>query len=215
MIDETISDDSHLLKKYFHGLSEVQLKQFSLLPSLYADWNEKINVISRKDIVHLFTNHILHSLSIAKLISFNPGTRIIDVGTGGGFPGIPLAIFFPDCEFLLVDSIGKKILVVNEVVQALGLTNVTAIKSRAEDVDAECDFVVSRAVAGISDLYQWTKHLVQAGGNNTMRNGWLFIKGGDLSEEKKALKKEMMEFEISNFFKENFFETKKIIYFQA
>lgn len=215
MSDETISDNSQVLKKYFPGLTEIQLKQFSLLPSLYAGWNEKINVISRKDIVHLFTNHILHSLSIAKLISFKPGTQIIDVGTGGGFPGIPLAIFFPECEFVLVDSVGKKILVVKEIIQALGLINVTAIQSRAESIDEECDFIVSRAVASINDLYQWTKHLVKSGGKNTMRNGWLFIKGGDLFEEKKALNKEMMEFEISNFFKESFFETKKIVYFQA
>ncbi len=200
-----------LLLKYFPNLNSNQLNNFSKLEELYRYWNERINVISRKDIDHLFVHHILHSLSIAKIISFKDGTRIIDIGTGGGFPGIPLAIFFPHVDYLLVDSIGKKITVVKEIASALKLENVTAVKSRAEDVDATCDFVVSRAVASISDMYKWTKHLVNPGGINTMKNGWIFLKGGDLEKEIIEVNQPVIEIDISTFFKEEFFETKKIV----
>ncbi len=201
-----------LLLKYFPGLSAKQVEEFGRLKELYSSWNEKINVISRKDIEHLFLHHVLHSLSIAKIVSFVPGTQIIDVGTGGGFPGIPLAILFPESEFLLVDSVGKKITVVNEVANALGLSNVTAIKSRAEDVDTTCDFVVSRAVASINDLCNWTKHLIKPGGKNALRNGWLFLKGGDLKSEIREANREAMTFDISRFFDEDFFMTKQVVF---
>ena len=201
-----------LLLKYFPNLTAQQTDSFSQLEELYRYWNERINLISRLDIDNLFIHHILHSLSIAKAITFKNDTRIIDIGTGGGFPGIPLAIFFPKVDFLLVDSIGKKINVVKEIVSALKLENVTAVKSRAEEVDATCDFVVSRAVASISDLYNWTKHLVKPGGINAMKNGWLFLKGGDLEAEIQAVNLPVIEFDISAFFKEDFFMTKKIVY---
>jgi len=204
-----------LIKEYFPNLTVKQLESFSRLEELYRYWNERINVISRKDIDHLFVHHILHSLSIAKFISFKDGTKVIDVGTGGGFPGIPLAIFFPGTEFLLVDSIGKKINVVNEIITSLSLTNVTAVKSRAEDMKMKSDFIVSRAVAPINDLYNWTKHLIRPGGQNAVKNGWIFLKGGDLSNEIQGITKTFIEIEISTFFKEKFFETKKIIYFGA
>ena len=195
------------LLKFFPNLTAQQTDNFSQLEELYRYWNERINVISRKDIDNLFIHHILHSLSIAKVITFKNNTRIIDIGTGGGFPGIPLAIFFPQVDFLLVDSIGKKITVVQEIVSSLKLENVTAVKSRAEEVDATCDFVVSRAVASISDLYNWTKQLVNPGGENAMKNGWLFLKGGDLETEIKAVNLPVIEFDISVFFK-----AKKIVY---
>ena len=211
VVDSPYKDMSPLLK-YFPNLTAKQTDNFSQLEELYRYWNERINVISRKDIDHLFIHHILHSLSLAKAITFNSGTRIIDIGTGGGFPGIPLAIFFPQVDFLLVDSIGKKINVVNEIASTLKLENVTAVKSRAEELDATCDFVVSRAVASISDLYNWTKHLVKPGGSNAMKNGWLFLKGGDLESEIKAVNLPVIEIGISTFFKEDFFMSKKIVY---
>ena len=207
--------DNGLLRNYFPNLTAQQLISFSRLEELYRYWNERINVISRKDIDHLFVHHILHSLSIAKVISFKDGTRIIDIGTGGGFPGIPLAIFFPEVDFLLVDSIGKKINVVKEIASALKLDNVTAVKSRAEDVDAYCDFVVSRAVGTISDLYKWTKHLLRTGGSNAMKNGWIFLKGGDLQTEIHAVNRPVIEIDISTFFREEFFVEKKIVYLSA
>ena len=208
-------NDQEQLTAYFPDLLDLQLKKFAQLPELYRHWNERINVISRKDIEHLFVHHTLHSLSIAKVISFKPGTKVIDVGTGGGFPGIPLAIFFPEVEFLLVDSIGKKVNVVTEIVNALNLQNVTAIKSRIEDVEARCDFVVSRAVSSISDLYKWTRYMVEPGGINAMRNGWLFLKGGDLKDEVKAVKHPANTIDISNFFKEDFFMGKRVVYMSA
>jgi 16S rRNA (guanine527-N7)-methyltransferase len=204
--------DEPLLLEYFPGLTNDQILQFSKMKELYNSWNEKINVVSRKDINQLFVRHILHSLSIAKLISFVPSTRIIDVGTGGGFPGIPLAVFFPEVEFLLVDSIGKKINVVNEIALELKLNNVKALKSRVEELDGDFDFVLSRAVATISELFFWTKHLVTTGGNNILKNGWIFLKGGDLADEIKSIKRPVSVFEIRNYFKEDFFETKKIVY---
>lgn len=204
--------DIEILLTYFPELSAVQQQQFSLLPQLYKSWNEKINVISRKDIDHLLVHHVLHSLSIAKVISFTTNTRIIDVGTGGGFPGIPLAIMFPETNFLLIDSIGKKINVVNEIIASLKLENVNALKSRAEDVRGNFDFVVSRAVAPLQEICKWTRHLIQPGGKNNMKNGWLFLKGGDLSEEMVGANSRPLVFEINNYFKEDFFNEKRIIY---
>ena len=204
--------DNGSLLKYFPGLSENQQRQFAQLPLLYSTWNEKINLISRKDIDHLYMHHVLHSLSIAKVVSFIKGTQIIDVGTGGGFPGIPLAILFPDVKFLLVDSIGKKINVVNDIASELNLENVVALKSRAEDVDDSFDFVVSRAVASINNTCNWTNNLIRPGGRNSLKNGWLFLKGGDIKSEIKESSKPALTFEISNFFKEDFFLEKKVIY---
>lgn len=174
-----------------------------------------MNVISRQDIKKIYLHHVLHSLAIAKLISFKPGTSVLDVGTGGGFPGIPLAILFPEVRFYLVDSIGKKITVVNEVVKGVGLTNVTAEKNRAEELNMKVDFVVSRAVAPVKDIVQWTSRLIKKGGNNDLQNGWILLKGGDLEQEIKESGRSADEFEISNWFKDEFFETKKIIYLTA
>ncbi len=207
-----MTTEKQILSKYFPDLSDKQLKQFFQLDELYRFWNEKINVISRKDIDQLYLHHVLHSLSIAKVISFKEGTKIIDVGTGGGFPGIPLAIMFPTAKFLLIDSIGKKINVVKEISASLGLNNLDAVKSRAEEIDVQCDFVVSRAVATIDDLVKWTKHMIKPGGKNVLKNGWLLLKGGDLEDELKAYKESAVVFNVSEYFEEDFFETKKVVY---
>jgi 16S rRNA (guanine527-N7)-methyltransferase len=199
--------------KYFPNLSQQQTNQFAALQSLYSEWNAKINVISRKDIDNLYVNHVLHSLAIAKVISFKSGTKVLDVGTGGGFPGIPLAILFPEVHFHLADSIGKKITVVNEVANALQLKNVEASKSRTEEIkNRKYDFVVSRAVSTMRELYTWTKHLIKQDGINDIPNGMLFLKGGDLKEEMKELKLPVQVNELSDFFEEEFFATKKVIY---
>ena len=200
-----------MLQKYFPQLTEKQLSDFARLKDLYADWNEKINVVSRKDIDSLQLHHVLHSLSIAKFVTFIPSTRVIDVGTGGGFPGIPLAIFFPEAEFLLVDSIGKKIKVVQEVATALGLKNVTAVKSRAEELDAMCDFVVSRAVAPAKEIMGWTKKLIIPGGKNSVRNGWIFLKGGDLKDELNGLEGKIVV-DVDSMFDDQYFTGKKLVY---
>lgn len=210
--DGSHASDNRILLKYFSGLSENQRRQFALLPGLYSDWNEKINLISRKDIEHLFIHHVLHSLSIAKVVNFIKGTKIVDVGTGGGFPGIPLAILFPEVKFILVDSIGKKINVVKEIAYALQLENVTALKSRAEDIEESFDFVISRAVASINSTCNWTFRLIRPGGRNSIKNGWLFLKGGDLSGEIKESQSQVVIFEIANFFEEDFFLEKRIVY---
>jgi len=196
---------------YFTDLSEKQINQFKQLEALYSLWNAQINVISRKDIDELYLRHVLHSLAIAKIIAFKPKARILDVGTGGGFPGIPLAILYPKTKFVLVDSIGKKIKVVNEVVQALGLENVTAIHGRAEKVKGEFDFIVSRAVTKMDDFYKWIKKKVSPKNKHEIRNGILYLKGGDLTEELKNFPKAEL-FTITNFFNEDFFETKKVVY---
>jgi 16S rRNA (guanine527-N7)-methyltransferase len=201
-----------LITKYFPALSAHQLAQLAQLEPLYKEWNEQINVISRKDIDYLYERHILHSLAIAKVISFKSGTRVMDVGTGGGFPGIPLAILFPETTFLLIDSIGKKIKVVQEVAQAIGLTNLTAIHGRAEEVDATFHFVVSRAVTRLKPFYEWTKNKYAADQFNDLKNGILYLKGGELEEEIAELKKPVQLFNLSDFFKEEFFETKKVLY---
>ena len=199
-----------IIHKYFPDLSNKQVKQFLELQELYEYWNTKINVISRKDIIALYVNHVLHSLAIAKVISFNNGSRILDVGTGGGFPGIPLAILFPNVDFLLVDSIGKKINVVNEVSASIGLANIRTMHVRAESIKENFDFVVSRAVTNITDFKKLVKGRFNKIHKNTINNGILYLKGGDLSEEFRLIPH--TQYEISNFFEEDFFETKKVVY---
>lgn len=206
---------AEILSQYFPDLSVNQQAKFSMLGELYEHWNAQINVISRKDMDQFYLHHVLHSLSIAKLIRFTPGSEILDVGTGGGFPGIPLAILFPETKFHLVDSIGKKIKVVQEVANALGLENVRAEQRRAEELQGNYDFIVSRAVAQWTELYLWTWKLLKKKNQNGMPNGWLLLKGGDLSEEFKQVKKGKEIFPLSDYFKEEFFETKKLVYVQA
>lgn len=201
-----------LLFHYFPDLTATQKSQFVSLYDLYKDWNEKINVISRKDIDNLYINHVLHSLAIAKVVSFKPGAKILDVGTGGGFPGIPLAIMFPETHFHLVDSIGKKINVVKAVAEALGLKNVKAEQIRAEQIRDEYDFVVSRAVTRLKEFYGWVQKKVKKKSIHDLYNGILYLKGGDLNEELAELKKPHQIFELSDYFKEEFFETKKLVY---
>ncbi|MFN6945815.1 MAG: 16S rRNA (guanine(527)-N(7))-methyltransferase RsmG [Cytophagaceae bacterium] len=201
-----------LILKYFPNLSTDQQEKFLALQALYREWNDKINVISRKDIDQLYERHVLHSLGIAKVINFKPRTSILDVGTGGGFPGIPLAIMFQESEFLLIDSIGKKIKVVEEVSKALGLKNLNAQQIRAEQVNESFDFVVSRAVTDIKTFYAWVQKKFLKGGFNSLDNGILYLKGGDLTAEFKEFKKPVKEFALSNYFSEDFFETKKVIY---
>ena len=200
-----------IIQKYFKGLSKEQLIQFTKLEVLYKDWNSKINVISRKDIDELYLRHVLHSLSIAKLISFKDGTSILDVGTGGGFPGIPLAILFPKCKFHLVDSIQKKINVVNNVVKELDLKNVKTSSCRVEAVSEKNDFVVSRAVTNMKDFVSWIKFKINKNSFNDFKNGILYLKGGDLNEELKSFKNVKI-FELSEFFNEDFFNEKKVVY---
>jgi 16S rRNA (guanine527-N7)-methyltransferase len=200
-----------LVLKYFPNLTEDQIDKFERLESLYQDWNLKINVVSRKDIDELYLRHVLHSLGIAKLISFKDGSSILDVGTGGGFPGIPLAILFPECSFHLVDSIAKKLKVVNEVVEGLGLTNVKTTHSRVEAINETYDFIISRAVAAMPTFVHWTKGKIAKKQNNELKNGILYLKGGDLSEELQDYKKATI-YNLSDFYTEDFFETKKVVY---
>lgn len=197
---------------YFPDLTDNQKKQIKLLQPLYEEWNEKINVISRKDIDNLFVNHVLHSLAIAKIVSFKSGTKVLDVGTGGGFPGIPLAILFPDTQFHLIDSIGKKITVVKNIAEGLGLKNIKAEQIRAEQVKGEYDFIVSRAVTRLKEFYSWVNRKVKKDSNHTLYNGILYLKGGDLDEEMAELKKPYQIFELQDYFKEEFFETKKVVF---
>ena len=196
---------------YFE-LSSGQIEQFSALPALYRGWNEKINLISRKDTENLEVHHILHSLAIAKVESFAAGSRILDVGTGGGFPGIPLAILFPEVEFLLVDSIGKKINVVNAIATELGLTNVQALNKRAKDVEGKFDFVISRAVTRLSLFWPWIADKIKSKSLGTIANGVLYLKGGDVNEEINEFGKKVTIFPISGFFTEPYFETKLILH---
>lgn len=197
--------------KHFNDLTEGQLSQLNQLQSLYQDWNLKINVVSRKDIDELYLRHVLHSLGIAKVISFNPGSRIIDIGTGGGFPGIPLAILFPESQFHLVDSIGKKIKVVDEVVKGLDLKNVISTHSRAESIQGNYDFIVSRAVARMDTFVSWVRHLVAKKNNHEIRNGILYLKGGDLTEELSNYPKANI-IPLSTYFEEPYFETKSVVH---
>ena len=200
-----------ILLKYFPDLSDKQLKQFGDLKELYTTWNAKINVISRKDIEALYERHVLHSLGIAKVQPFLAGSKILDVGTGGGFPGIPLAILYPSSNFYLVDVIAKKIKVVNEVATGIGLTNVVAEQRRAGTFDDKFDFIVSRAVTNMPDFVKWVKNNVAKQSKHSLSNGILYLKGGDLTEEL-ALFTKSQEFLLSDFFEEAFFETKKVVY---
>ena len=197
--------------KQFPDLSDNQILQFQKLQGLYEDWNAKINVISRKDIDELYTRHVLHSLGIAKIIEFRPGSKIMDVGTGGGFPGIPLAILFPEVDFYLIDVIAKKIKVVNEVAAGLGLKNVKAEQKRAELVKQEFDFIVSRAVTNMPDFVKWVDDKVAKKQNHELANGILYLKGGDLTEELKDFPK-ATQYNLSDFFTDEFFETKKVVH---
>lgn len=204
--------------KHFPNLSEKQKEQFEALYPLYEEWNTKINVVSRKDFEHLYERHVLHSLAIAKVMPFAAGSDILDLGTGGGFPGIPLAILFPDVNFLLVDSIGKKILVVNEVAQAIGLKNVKAIHGRVEDVkNQKFDFIVSRAVAQLSELIRWSRKHLKNKHINALPNGWLLLKGGNLREEINVVAKYeyVAKHPIQKYFKNEFFEEKYVVYVQG
>ncbi len=201
-----------IIEKYFNSLDQLQKNQFSQLEELYVHWNHKINVISRKDIKNLYLHHVLHSLSIARIISFKPGTVIIDVGTGGGFPGIPLAIIFPEASFILVDSVTKKLIVVNAIIQGLKLKNCEVRNNRIEDLEDQADFVVSRAVTELPVLYDWTKKNIKQGGFNDMPNGLLVLKGGDLRKEIAGFKGDVNIFNLRNFFGERYFRTKRLIY---
>ena len=200
------------IKRYFPNLSPQQINQFNSLYGIYKDWNAQINVISRKDEENFYFHHVLHSLAISKLIDFKPGTKILDIGTGGGFPGIPLAILFPETEFTLVDSIGKKIKVVNDVSNTLKIKNVNGIHERVEKIPGRFDFIVSRAVAPLSDLLFWTKDKLSGENFNDLPNGWICLKGGDLTDELTKVKKHIRTYDISDWFQEEFFETKKVIY---
>ncbi len=203
--------DYKILLNYFPDLTEEQKQHFSKLSELYADWNLKINVVSRKDIEELYVRHVLHSLGIAKIQSFLPGSKIIDVGTGGGFPAIPLSILFPEVHFTLVDAIGKKIKVVDEVVAGLGLNNVTTVNDRVENVKGNYDFIVSRAVAAMPTFVHWVKGKIKKESLHERKNGILYLKGGDLSEELKEYKTAEI-FALSDYFQDEFFETKKLVY---
>ncbi|GHT52037.1 ribosomal RNA small subunit methyltransferase G [Bacteroidia bacterium] len=201
-----------VIGKYFPALTAKQKAQFAALGGLYTDWNAKINLISRKDIEHLYEKHILHSLGIAKVLRMTDGSKVLDVGTGGGFPGIPLAIFFPEVQFVLLDSIGKKVKVAADVAQTIGLQNVECSHARAEEEGRQFDFVVSRAVMSLPVLAHVVKKNIAKKQRNALPNGILCLKGGDLQAELAPFKKQVMEYELSDYFDEAFFETKKVVY---
>ncbi len=201
-----------MIENYFQKLTELQKSQFKALFDLYLDWNNKINVISRKDIENLYLHHVLHSLAIAKYVSFAPGTKVMDVGTGGGFPGIPLAIFFPEVQFLLLDSIGKKVRVAGEIAKAIGLENVEVKHSRAEDEKRKFDFIVSRAVMLLPELVKITNKNISREQNNSIPNGVICLKGGDITSETKSFKNIVDIVSLSEYFSEPFFQTKKLVY---
>ena len=200
-----------LLLKYFPNLTQLQISQFSQIQELYKDWNLKINVVSRKDIDELYLRHVLHSLGIAKVVQFKPNTKVLDVGTGGGFPGIPLAILFPETQFHLVDSIGKKIKVVNDVTEGLGLQNIKTTHGRVEEIKGTYDFIVSRAVAQMETFVFWTKGKINKKQQHPIKNGILYLKGGDLSDELKKYTS-ATTYNLLDYFTEDFFETKKIVH---
>jgi 16S rRNA (guanine527-N7)-methyltransferase len=200
-----------LLLKYFPNLTQLQISQFSQLQELYKDWNLKINVVSRKDIDELYLRHVLHSLGIAKVVQFKPNTKVLDVGTGGGFPGIPLAILFPEVQFHLVDSIGKKIKVVREVAEGLGLQNIKTTHGRVEEIKETYDFIVSRAVAQMETFVFWTKGKINKKQQHPIKNGILYLKGGDLSDELKKYTSATI-YNLPDYFAEDFFETKKVVH---
>ncbi len=198
--------------KYFPTLTQEQIAQFSALDSLYRDWNSKINVISRKDIDNLYEHHVLHSLAIAKILRFQPGTDVVDIGTGGGFPGIPLAIMFPECRFTLVDSVGKKIKVASEVAASLGLKNVSFVYDRMENVKQKFDFAVSRAAMSLDLLVKVCRKNINKAGHNALPNGLICLKGGELETEVKAYSRIATLYSVSEFFSEEYFQTKKAVY---
>lgn len=204
--------NEEIILKYFPELSEKQIQQFGALGDLYADWNAKINVISRKDIGNLYEHHVLHSLGIAKAIHFKPGTKLMDLGTGGGFPGIPLAILFPDSSFHLVDSIGKKIRVATEVASAIGLENVTFSHARVEEIKTSYDFVVSRAVMPLPDMIKIVRKNIAPTQHNSLPNGVLCLKGGELEHEIAPFRQKSVVWNLSDYFKEEYFKTKKIVF---
>jgi 16S rRNA (guanine527-N7)-methyltransferase len=205
-----------IIEKYFPNLSDNQKKQFALLKSLYQEWNEQINVISRKDMDNFYERHVLHSIGIAKIMMFKPGTQILDVGTGGGFPGVPLAILFPECTFHLVDSIGKKIKVVNGVCEGIGIKNVTTFHGRAEDMPYQYHFIVSRAVTRLKPFWSWIRlKFNKTDQFNDLPNGILYLKGGDLEDEIKEFNRPAYEYDLSMFYTEEFFETKKVVHIVA
>lgn len=201
-----------IILQHFPGLNQRQIDQFAMLGDLYRHWNAQINVVSRKDLENLYERHVLHSLAIAKIFQFIPETQILDVGTGGGFPGIPLAIFFPEVRFTLIDSIGKKIKVVNEVSQALKLANVSALQTRVEEMREKFDFIVSRAVTTLPEFCVWTLPRLLINGKNEKPNGILYLKGGDIESEIRATSLKFKTYEISEIFTGEFFETKKLIH---
>jgi 16S rRNA (guanine527-N7)-methyltransferase len=201
-----------LITKYFPALTKDQIAQFRKLEGLYLEWNSRINVISRKDMEHFYEHHVQHSLGIALVQAFQPGSSVMDVGTGGGFPGIPLAILFPETEFLLVDSIGKKIKVVQEVSKAIGILNIEAVQARAEEVKQKFDFVVSRAVTTLPDFIKWVEKNIKKESRHTLKNGILYLKGGNLDDELATVKNKCQVFDLSNYYEEAFFETKKVVH---
>lgn len=203
---------SEIIKKHFPDIDARQQERFESMYDLYVDWNSRINVISRKDTEHLYVRHILHSLAIAKVCEFSPSARIMDVGTGGGFPGIPLAVLFPEADFTLVDSIAKKTTVASEVCRNLGLENVRIINGRAESVSGRFDYVVSRAVTEMGRFIPWVWNKIEKGQKGTLRNGILYLKGGDLTEELAAAGRQYQLFNISGFFEDEFFDTKKVVH---
>ena len=203
---------AELILKHFPEISEAQYTQFKALQGLYNEWNAQINVISRKDLDELYLRHVLHSLAIAKVMPLAEGSAVLDIGTGGGFPGIPLAILYPKCQFTLVDSIGKKIKVVNEVAEALGLTNVVGIHERAENIRGQFDFIVSRAVTRLSAFIPYTNNKLKTKQINAFPNGILYLKGGDLTDELKEVRQDTDVFPISDFFSDPYFETKAVVY---
>lgn len=206
-----LKKDLKIITQYFTDLESEQIQQFEKISVLYQDWNQKINVVSRKDIDEIYLRHVLHSLAIAKFINFKPGSKILDVGTGGGFPGIPLAILFPETQFILVDSIAKKIKVVNEVSEGLGLKNIKTINNRVENTKGQYDFIISRAVAAMPTFVHWTKGKIAKQSNHKIKNGIIYLKGGDLTQELKPYRNALV-IPITDYFKEDFFETKKIVY---